>query len=167
MTSQEACSMLGVEASTLYKYVKDGKIRRRPLRQGSRYYTYHKDDVMKVLRERTGPWTIPYLLVEEGMTHGEVDDLINRIKFFCFSQKYWPLREPSVDVIRESKFLTGFKAMYKFRQILDWATEHKLERLVLPDPLLFHSNTVTYQALEYLLAQLGVTEIVVADLNMR
>lgn len=167
MTGREACTLLGVESATLYKYVKEGKIRRRPIKQGSTRYTYHKDDVMKVHKERSGPWTIPYLLVHEDMTHEEVDNLINRLKFFCYSEKYWPLREPSVDVIRESKSLTGFKAMFKFRQILKWATEHKLERLVLGDSDLLPSNTTTYQVLEYLLKELGNTEIVVADMQMR
>lgn len=166
MLAKEACELLGISAAYLLKYAKEGKIRYRPVKQGSYRYTYHKDDVMRVLQEREGPWTIPYLLVHEDMTHEEVDEQINRIKFFCISQKYWPLRETRVDVIRESESLTGFRAMYKFKQILQWATEKKLERLVLGDPSLLPDSTLTYQVLEYLLKQLGTVEIVVANMHM-
>lgn len=163
MRQDQARKILGLSTVEVYRLGASGVIRTRPIRNGLRNLDYNDEDVYAYKQYKTGPWTIPYLCLPNSMPEDEVHNLMNRMMFFCYSKKYKPVLPVSVDMIAPN---VPFGKYYKLRNIMRRAADKKLERLVVADPDLLKKGSFLYDCFFYTLTQLGLKEIVVANLNL-
>lgn len=162
MLVKEATKVLGIGRVELKDLCKRGVIRTRIAINGHHTLEYHDDDIYKYLRQKTGPWTIPYMRLPATMPQEEKETMVNRMLFFCRAHKYECMKPVAVDLVDST---TPFIRLFKLHEIMRQASQGKLERLVLAESTLLPTDSLTYDVFYYLLQQLGLQEIVVANLD--
>jgi len=86
MKSKDVLRLLGVTRVTLSKYVKNGVIRTTKLPNGQ--YDYSEEDVYKFLNKDCERKTVIYARVSTKRQKPDLDNQINMLKQFCFSNGY-------------------------------------------------------------------------------
>lgn len=163
MKFAQAKKELGVSSAELYRLGQSGVIRTKPAQNGSRQLDYNDEDVYAYKKFKTGPWTVPYLRLPSAMPEEQAKQILDRMMFFCYSKKYDPILPAAVDLVSPD---TPFSKHHQLKAVLRRAADKKLERLVVADPDLLKGDSFLYETFFGLLQQLGLQEIVVADLNL-
>ena len=86
MKTKDVLRILGITRPTLTKYVKNGTIGTTELPNGR--YDYNEEDVYKLLNKDCKRKTVIYARVSTRKQKKDLDNQINMLKQFCFSNGY-------------------------------------------------------------------------------
>jgi len=124
LKSNEVLQLLQISRPTLTKYVKEGLIKTTTLPNGQ--YNYDKDSVYKFFNKGVERKTYIYARVSTQKQKPDLDNQINLLKQFCFSNG-WCINKVFSDVASG----ISFEKRKEFFSMLDDIISGKCERLVI------------------------------------
>lgn len=123
MKSKEVLELLQITRPTLTKYVKEGLIKVNILPNGR--YDYDKDSVYKLFNKGVERKTYIYARVSTPKQKADLENQIQMLKQFCFSNGYCISR-----VFSDIASGIGFEKRKDFFKMLDDVIAGKVERVV-------------------------------------
>lgn len=124
MKSKEVLELLQITRPTLTKYVKEGLIKVNILPNGR--YDYDKDSVYKLFNKGIERKTYIYARVSTPKQKADLENQIQMLKQFCFSNGYCISR-----VFSDIASGIGFEKRKDFFKMLDDVMAGKVERVVI------------------------------------
>lgn len=124
MKAKEVLELLQISRPTLTKYVKEGLIKVNTLPNGR--YDYDKDSVYKLFNKGVERKTYIYARVSTPKQKSDLDNQIQLLKQFCFSNGYCVSR-----VFSDVASGISFEKRKDFFKMLDDIIEGKVERVVI------------------------------------
>lgn len=124
MKSKEVLELLQITRPTLTKYVKEGLIKVNILPNGR--YDYDKDSVYKLFNKGVERKTYIYARVSTPKQKADLENQIQMLKQFCFSNGYCISR-----VFSDIASGISFKKRKDFFKMLDDVIAGKVERIVI------------------------------------
>lgn len=124
MKSKEVLELLQITRPTLTKYVKTGVIKTNTLPNGR--YDYDKDSVYKIFNKGIDRKTYIYARVSTHKQKADLENQVNLLKQFCFSNAYC-INKVFTDVASG----ISFDKRKDFFKMLDDVIAGKVERLVI------------------------------------
>lgn len=124
MKSKDVLSLLKITRPTLTSYVKSGKIRTQTLPNGR--YEYNDEDVYKFLFKDVPRKTYLYARVSSSSQKIDLENQIQLLKQFCFSNGY-----QISGVFSDVASGISFENRKDFFNMLDDVIDHKVERVII------------------------------------
>lgn len=124
MKSKEVLELLQITRPTLTKYVKEGLIKTKTLPNGR--YDYDKESVYKLFNKGVDRKTYIYARVSTSKQKMDLENQINMLKQFCFSNGYCISK-----VFSDVASGISFEKRKDFFQMLDDIISGKVERVVI------------------------------------
>lgn len=124
MTAKEVLRILGITRQTLTKYVKTEVIRVEVLPNGR--YDYNKEDVYKFLNKDVKRKTYIYARVSTSKQKKDLENQIELLKQFCFTNGY-----TISGVFSDVASGISFEKRKSFFELLDDVISGKVERVVI------------------------------------
>jgi len=124
MKSKEVLELLQITRPTLTKYVKEGLIKVNILPNGR--YDYDKDSVYKLFNKGVERKTYIYARVSTPKQKADLENQIQMLKQFCFSNGYYISR-----VFSDIASGISFEKRKDFFKMLDDVIAGKVERIVI------------------------------------
>jgi putative resolvase len=124
LKSKEVLELLQITRPTLTKYVKNGIIKTTTLPNGQ--YNYDKESVYKLFNKGVERKTYVYARVSTTKQKPDLENQINLLKQFCFSNG-WCINKVFSDVASG----IGFEKRKSFFNMLDDIVSGKCERVVI------------------------------------
>lgn len=124
MKSKEVLELLQISRPTLCKYVKQGIIQTTTMVNGQ--YDYHKDSVYKLFNKGVDRKTYIYARVSTAKQKVDLDNQVNMLKMFCYSNGYSVSK-----VCQDIASGISFEKRKEFFGMLDDIISGKVERVVI------------------------------------
>ena len=124
MLAKDVLRVLGITRATLTKYVKTGIIKVNVL--PNKRYDYNEEDVYKFLNKDIKRKTIIYARVSTQKQKNDLENQINLLKQFCFSNGY-----TISGIYQDIASGISFEKRKDFFSLLDEVINGKVERIVI------------------------------------
>lgn len=124
MKSKEVLELLQITRPTLTKYVKEGTIKVDTLPNGR--YDYNKESVYKLFNKGVDRKTYLYARVSTPKQKSDLENQINMLKQFCFSNGYCISK-----IFSDVASGISFEKRKEFFKMLDDIVSGKVERVVI------------------------------------
>ena len=124
MLSKNVLRILGITRPTLTKYVKEGIIRVNVL--PNKRYDYNEEDVYNFLNKDVKRKTVIYARVSTAKQKADLENQIENLKQFCFSNGY-----VIAGIYSDTASGISFEKRKDFLEMLDEIIESKIERVVI------------------------------------
>lgn len=124
MLSKNVLRILGITRPTLTKYVKEGIIRVNVL--PNKRYDYNEEDVYNFLNKDVKRKTVIYARVSTAKQKADLENQIENLKQFCFSNGY-----VIAGIYSDTASGISFEKRNDFLEMLDEIIESKIERVVI------------------------------------
>jgi len=124
MLAKDVLRVLGITRATLTKYVKTGIIKVNVL--PNKRYDYNEEDVYKFLNKDIKRKTIIYARVSTQKQKNDLENQINLLKQFCFSNGY-----TISGIYQDIASGISFEKRKDFFNLLDEVISGKVERIVI------------------------------------
>jgi len=154
MKASEVLLILRISRQTLRRYKKSGKIRARQLPTGQ--FDYDKDDVYKFLCGDVKRKTVIYARVSTSKQKKDLENQIELLKQWCFSNGYQISR-----VYSDVASGISFENRIEFFEMMNEIHSNRIERVVISykDRL----SRVGFDLFKYLFDQFGTELIVMSE----
>lgn len=156
MKTKDVLRILSITRPTLTKYVKNGTIRVNILANGR--YDYNEEDVYKFLNKDCKRKTVIYARVSTRRQKKDLDNQINMLKQFCFSNGYI-----LNDVYSDIASGISFENRTEFFRLLDEVIEGKIDKVIITykDRL----SRVGFELFKHLFLRFNTQIIVMSDIG--
>lgn len=156
MKAQEVLKLLGITRQTLTKYVKEGKINVTKLPNGR--YNYEKESVYKYFMGGIERKTYIYARVFTSKQKKDLENQIQLLKQFCFSNGY-----QIHGVFSDIASGISFEKRKEFFNLLDEVIEGKVEKVIISykDRL----SRVGFDLFKHLFAKFNTEIVVVSEVG--
>lgn len=124
MLAKNVLRILGITRPTLTKYVKEGIIRVKIL--PNKRYDYNEEDVYNFLNKDVKRKTVIYARVSTAKQKSDLENQIENLKQFCFSNGY-----VIAGIFSDTAGGISFEKRNDFLEMLDEIIEGKIERVVI------------------------------------
>ncbi|ABP68156.2 Resolvase, N-terminal domain containing protein [Caldicellulosiruptor saccharolyticus DSM 8903] len=124
MKAKEVLELLKISRPTLTKYVKEGKIRVTVMPNG--FYDYNEEDVYKIFMKGIERKTYIYARVSNPKQKKDLENQIELLKQFCFSNGY-----KIHGVFSDIASGISFEKRNEFFKMLDDVLAGKVERVII------------------------------------
>ncbi|EMT39574.1 putative site-specific integrase-resolvase [Thermoanaerobacter thermohydrosulfuricus WC1] len=124
MKAKEVLELLKISRPTLTKYVKEGKIRVTVMPNG--FYDYNEEDVYKIFMKGVERKTYIYARVSTPKQKKDLENQIELLKQFCFSNGY-----KIHGVFSDITSGISFEKRNEFFKMLDDVLAGKVERVII------------------------------------
>ncbi len=156
MKSKEVLNLLRITRQTLTRYVKNGII--KVTLQPNKYYNYNDEDVYKLLNKDIKRKTVIYARVSTPKQKKDIENQIDFLKSWCFSNGY-QLGAIYSDVASG----ISFDKRKDFFIMLDEIINHKVEKVIIAykDRL----SRVGFELFSHLFKQYGTEIVIVSEIG--